>query len=475
MSTSHPHTGATPAPHAAAGRAGQYARADAEDYPYTLKELRNHLDRLGYRARRGQFGGEDVRDMQARVAAFRDSLERRSRRRAHARSLGDNDDVAHDARTSFYERRIQAALADMAAELRDDSWSGHSPQGLDVASRAWLDQRFSALRGRLEDALLHTGAPRTGSDICAALEDQRRRLVAMEHKLDDSVARQNDANRHLIGLLDERKREAQGAGNTTDPALATLDERLQHLQQGFERAMGELATMKTGTQRLAVRASATVARQTARATANHVAKAVRDAAPERRFDRLEDGLNGCMSETRTLRQETGAIQQTLEEGLEDLRGRINELTLITRKAVAPPAEAVAGAPADAMSPVADTAANMTRQPPRRQYPGAPFPPHRPDRPGGKGDNTPPRAGGGLVSRLGFAVVVALLVAASFAMLYAQLSGTGWRFPAIDGSIPAPASTSSMKEPKLRPANTPEPDGRVIMPGIILTGADPRQV
>ncbi|MFP4539142.1 MAG: hypothetical protein ACLFPA_12680 [Dichotomicrobium sp.] len=475
MSTSHPHTGATPAPDAAAGPGAWQARADADEYPYTLKELRNHLDRLGYRARKGQFRGEDVHEMQARVAAFRDSLEHRSRRRAHTRSLGDNDDAAHAARTSYYERRIQAGLADMAARLREESWAGHSPPGLDVASRAWLDQRFAGLRRRLEDALSQAATPRSSGDICAALEDQRRRLVAMEDKLADSVARQNDANRHLISLIDERTREAQDARNAAEPALATLDERLQSLQQGFERAMGELATMKSGTQRLAVRASATVARHTARATAHHVAKAVRDAAPERRFARLEDGVNDCMAETRTLRQETGVIQQTLEEGLEDLRGRINELTLITRKAVAPPAEALAGAPMETAAPEYATGAHVTRQPARRQRPAAPFPPHRPDTSAGRAASPPARAGGGLVSRLGFAVVVALLVAASFAMLYAQLSGTGWRFPVMDSGIPAPASTSSLKEPKLRPASTSEPDGRVIIPGIILTGADPRQV
>ena len=463
MSTSHPHTGGAPEPDAATGRGGAwYAPPDADDYPYTLRELRNHLNRLGYRARAGRVGGEDVRDMQARVAEFRDSLEQRragtarhpddEERRWRAEEAGE-----HAARTRFYERRIHAALADMAAELRDESWPGQNPAGLDVASRAWLDQRFAALRRRLDDTLSAQQPVQAHSDICAALEDARQRLNVMERKLSDTATHQKHANRRIIALIDERTREP----DTPQPdqiALKSVDARLQALQQGFDRAMGELDTMKRGTQQLAIRASATVARQTARATAQHVAKAVREAAPERRFTRLEQGLSECISETSALRQETGAIHQTLEDGLEDLRGRINELTLISRKALATPVQATPATPETAGS--SDN--SLVRS-------NAAFTPHtRPEM------SAPARAGSRLMSRLGFAVVFVLLAMASFAMLYAQMSGRDWLLPAFSTSNGAPPSSSTLH--RQTPTPTPEPASgeRVIMPGIILTGAAPQQ-
>ncbi len=461
MSTSHPHTGGTPGADAAGGRGAWYARAAAEDFPYTLRELRNHLDRLGYRAQTGKVGGEEVREMQARVAAFRDSLERRARRYStldpHQR--GDDD---HAARKRYYEQRIHAALADMASQLGDRHWADNAPPGLDVASRAWLDQRFGALRDQLDDALKRQ-TPSANAD--AALEDARARLVAMERTLAQTTERQQQANDKILGLVDARIREAIAPDD--GPRLETLDRRLQSLQQGFERAMGELEAMKTGTQRLAIRASATVARQTARATAFHVAKAVREAAPERRFARLEEGLTDCMDETRTLRHEAGVIQQTLEDGLEDLRCRINELTLVTRKALTPQTAAAGEA---AYAPAAPT--------PRPGY-GAPAHPRpvqfsRPRQTAPNARGGPARSGSSLISRLGLAVVVALLIVASFAMLYAQLSGHGWRLPAITEQK-APASTSNADQ---RDRTTPvrdEDDGRVILPGIILTGDPARQV
>jgi len=461
MSTSHPHTGARPEPGAAARRGWRDASTDPDDFPFTLRELRNHLDRLGYRAQAGQVGGEDVRDMQARVAAFRDSLERRTRRNASPEPDGTSDD--HAARKRFYERRIQAALADMAAQLGDQSWAGNQAPGLDVASRAWLDQRFAALRGQLEDAL----SQQTWADGAhAALEDARARLTAMERKLDASAQRQAQANDQILDLVESRIREAIAPDD--GPRLETLDRRLETLQQGFDRAMGEIDSMKTGTQRLAIRASATVARQTARATAQHVAKAVREAAPERRFARLEEGLSGCMDETRSLRHDAGAIQQTLEDGLEDLRGRINELTLLTRKAAAPQGVAAteaAGAPAPA---------NMTRAGDRgaatARHAHAAWP-RDPERAGQTADA---RAGRSLISRLGLAVVVALFIAASFAMLYAQLSGSGWQLPAITDHKQTPNTTSKTDKQRPTPVRDQD-DGRVILPGIILTGDGPQQV
>ncbi len=243
---------------------------------------------------------------------------------------------------------------------------------------------------------------------------------------------------------------------------------MQALQQGFDRAMGELDSMKRGTQRLAIRASATVARQTARATAQHVAKAVREAAPGHRFTRLEEGLAGCMDETRTLRHETGVIQQTLEEGLEDLRGRVNELTLVTRKALAPQA-ASAGVPetaaAQPMPPAENRSAAIYSRPGHASWP---HPQGQPSRSG------PARSGSGLISRLGLAVVVILLIAASFAMLYAQLSGKGWQLPAITDREQPPTSTSKADKRQPTPVQN-EDEGREILPGIILTGDVLQQV
>jgi len=53
------------------GARGAGARAEAEAYPFTLQQLRNHLERLGYQARAQGVGGEVVREMQARVAELR--------------------------------------------------------------------------------------------------------------------------------------------------------------------------------------------------------------------------------------------------------------------------------------------------------------------------------------------------------------------------------------------------------------------
>ncbi|RIA55337.1 hypothetical protein [Dichotomicrobium thermohalophilum] len=462
MSTSHPHIGATPEADAAEGRGAWHARAEAEDFPFTLRELRNHLDRLGYRAQTGQVGGEDVRDMQARVAAFRDSLEHRARRDPPEQD-GSQNDEEHAARTRYYERRIQAALADMAAQLGDKSWADNAPPGLDVASRAWLDQRFAALRGQLEEALTQQ-TPSASAD--AALEDARERLNAMERKLADSVERQQQANDKILSMVDARIREAIAPDD--GPRLETLDTRLQSLQHGFDRAMSELESMKKGTQRLAIRASATVARQTAKATAHHVAKAVREAAPEHRFARLEEGLNGCMDETRTLRHEAGVIQQTLEDGLEDLRGRINELTLITRK-VLTPQPAAAGEAAGASGWSAPLPEKRSPSPQRRSGHVS-----RPRLSEQTTRSAPARSGSSLISRLGLAVVVALLIAASFAMLYAQLSGGGWRLPAITDRQQAPTSTSKADKKEPTPARN-ETEGRVILPGIILAGDGSQQV
>lgn len=455
MSTFHPHTGATPESNAAAGRRPWHARPDADDFPFTVRELRNHLDRLGYRARSGQVGGEDVREMQARVAALRESLQDEGHRQGRNEDFGEAN---HAARTKFYERRIRAALADMATQLNDESLPGHSPSGLDVASRAWLDQRFAALRNSLENALSQVSPYQAEHDFTSALEQTRERLNAMEAKLDASVARQQDANSRIIQLIDARARTSHSP-TQDDELLKSLDARLQTLQQGFDRAMDELDAMKTGTQRLAIRASATVARQTARATAQHVAKAVREAAPERRFARLEDSVTGCVDETRSLRQQTGEIQQTLEDGLEDLRDRINELTLSTRKAAGPAPET-----------------GTSHAQPRPAHTGAAaIHPRTAAQTDQSGAASGTRPAGGLISRLGFAAVILLLLAASFAMLYAQLSGGDWQLPAIGARDLSPASTSKADRLDPAPVYAPDADGRVILPGIILTNGAPQQV
>jgi len=449
MSTSYPHTGGKPGAEA------------VTDYPYTVRRLRHQLDELGFRARAGRVGGEEVREMQARVAALRDSLEHGSQ---NPPPLLDDADDDHAARTRYYEQRIHAALADMASQLGDKHWSDNAPPGLDVASRAWLDQRFAALRDQLDDALAQRNP---SADAQAALADTRARLNAMERTLAENAERQQQANNKILGLVDARIREAIAPDDSA--RLETLDQRLQSLQHGFAQAMGELDAMKTGTQRLAIRASATVARQTARATAHHVAKAVREAAPQHRFARLEEGLSGCMDETRTLRQEAGVIQQTLEEGLDDLRGRINELTLVTRKALAPQ-PAVAGdiAYASEWSAASADSYSLAGHARPTQRP-------RPRQPAQGASRAPARAGSNLISRLGLAVVVALFLAASFAMLYAQVSGESWRLPSIMEGREAPSSTSkSDKNVQPTPVRN-EPEGRVILPGIILTGDLARQV
>jgi hypothetical protein len=461
MSTSHPHTGGKPGAEAVTDRGVRYVRAAVEDYPHTVRLLRHQLDKLGYRAQAGMVGGEDVRDMQARVAAFRDSLAHGSQ---NPPPLDDDADDDHAARTRYYEQRIHAALADMASQLGDKHWSENAPPGLDVASRAWLDQRFAELRDQLDDALAQRGP---SADAEAALADTPARLRAMERTLSQNAERQQQANDKILGLVDARIREAIAPDDSA--RLEMLDQRLQTLQHGFARAMSELDAMKTGTQRLAIRASATVARQTARATAHHVAKAVREAAPERRFTRLEEGLSGCIDETRTLRQEAGVIQQTLEDGLDDLRGRINELTLVTRKALAPQ-HAVAGDPAYASECSASSADSHCLSAHQRSSHRA-----QPRQPAQSASRAPARTGGNLISRLGIAVVVALLIAASFAMLYAQMSGDSWRFPTFTEGREAPASTSKAdKQPKPTPVLN-GPEGRVILPGIILTGNPAQQV
>lgn len=462
MSTTHPHTGATPDAGAAAGRRAWHGATHADDFPVTVRELRNQLDRLGYRAKAGHVGGEEVRNMQARVAELRDTLERNADGDPRLWSADPPDD-AHVARTRYYENRIHAALADMATQLGDAHWSDSAPPGLDVASRTWLDQRFAALRDQLEESLAQQSPPDRVSD---ALEDARARLDAMERQLDISDKRQKATNDQILRMIDARIRDAIAPDE--DHRLDTLDTRLQALQQGFDRAMGELDTMKKGTQRLAIRASVTVARHTARATAQHVARAVREVTPEQRFASLEEGLSGCMDETRMLRHEAGVIQQTVEDGLEDLRGRINELTLVTRKALSPQS-AAAGAAASSSGPSAPPpgshsagAATRKRQThgPRPGSPKAPV--------WGAG------TGASLISRLGLAVVVALLIAASFAMLYAQMSGGSWRLPVITDHREAPASTSKRDQRQPTPVRN-ESEGRVILPGIILTGDAPHQV
>jgi len=408
--------------------------------------------------------------MQARVAQFRASLEHEDQREPRQTCAEDDQDhAAFEARTQFYQQRINAALADMAARLNDEPTHAQGATGLDVASRAWLDQRFSAMRRRFENALTQSKTLEPGSEICSALEEARKRLNAMERRLADSEDRQQSANREIIGLINAHTRDTHDNPNKTD---TELEQRLKNLQQGFDRAMNELENVKTGTQRLAVRASATVARQTARATALHVAKAVREAAPEHRFARLEEGLNGCFQETRTLRNETGAMQQTLEDGLEDLRGRINELTLVTRRAAAAPLHANARPGMEALSGASATASRTAHA---RNEPSNPAEGTSPQskrtevKTGYRTRNRDPRSlRGRLISRLGFALVVGLLVAASFAMLYAQLSDGVFRAPA-PGSVKVNPTVTNKEEPSKQGPERISDDmnGTYVLPGIIL--------
>jgi len=455
---------------------GAQARPEADVYPYTLRELRNHLERLGYRARAGGVGGEGVRQMQARVAELRASLAQDSTRERHRRGPWHEPTPAgHEAQTRQYERRIQAALADMAAQPHGGPQGAAPPPfetaRLDVTSRAWLDQRFDTIRGQLEDALANAAPSPPREDICAALEEARKRLSAMERKIEDSAERQHKTTAKILGVIDtgETANEAR-----SDPSLARLDERLQSLQNNFDRAMSELEAMKAGTQRLAIRASATIARQTARATAQHVAKAVREAAPERRFARLDESISGCMNETRVLNHKTGAVQQTLEDGLEDLRGRINELTLITRKALAAaapvPAGAIAGAAAGAGHSGGWSAPAMPSGAPRPSASPAPARPRAAwwEGPAREAESMRRSNGGSLVSRLGFALVIVLMIAASFAMLYAQISDKDSDLMPTPGGI-SPTSASPEHSGVRRPITVEDGGpGSVILPGIILT-------
>jgi len=428
MSTSHPHFGTTRAPDAAAAYHDPDTNPSSDEFPFTLRALREHLERLGYRAEAGTVGGEDVREMQARVAALRESLPH-----GPGQEPPPERDDAHLARTRYYERRIQAALAGMASQLDDDSLGNGRISGLDVTNRAWLDERFEEVRDHIEEAIGRTSsAPQ--DDICAELETARQRLNVMERKLDNATQRQEEVQRNILRRIDSRM-SAQPADDTA-PTLKALDQRVAALQEGFDQAMTELSSIRTGTNRLVVRASTTVARQTARATAHHVARAVREAAPEQRFARLEEGLSGCMEETRSLRQEASAMHQTLEHGIEDLRGRINEVTLICRKALAAQPQGsgdqdAPSAPVQAPHATRHQAANgrLARYEPRGQSASR-----------CRAQNQPGR-GTSLISRLGFAVVIGLLIAASFAMLYAQLSGSGWRLPTLSERDEAPASTS----------------------------------
>jgi len=456
---------------------GAQARPEADVYPYTLRELRNHLERLGYRARAGGVGGESVRQMQARVAELRASLAQDGARRRHrqeTRYTGGATD--HEAQTRHYERRIQAALADMAAQPhrgpQDAAPTPYETARLDVTSRAWLDQRFDTMRDQLEQALGNAAPPPPREDICVALEEARKRLSAMERKIEDNVKHQQKTTAKILGVIDtdETANEAR-----SEPSLARLDDRLQSLQDNFDRAMNELEAMKAGAQRLAIRASATVARQTARATAQHVAKAVREAAPERQFARLDESINGCMNETRALGHKTGVMQQALEDGLDDLRGRINELTLITRKALATAAPIPAGAVPEGIPDAARTG--------EWQAPTTPTGAPRPTAPqAGARDASPwweapmreaqtARTGpsSSFVSRLGFALVIMLMIVASFAMLYAQLSDKDGRLmPAPESVAPTwvlPDDVSSTR----RPITVEDGGaGTVILPGVILT-------
>lgn len=478
MSSFPTYSGEAPRSGRASARNGDawevQAHPDADDYPFTVQQLRTHLERLGYRARTGGVGGENVREMQARVAELRASLAQGSARDRHTHEPRRAANPAgHEAQTRYYERRIQAALADMAAQLRGGPQEAEhapgSPAGLDVASRAWLDQRFAAMRGRLEGALAKTEPP-AREDICAALEEARKRLSAMERKIEHAAERQHETTAKILDLISQES----GSQSGSDPLLARLDERLQSLQDNFDRAMGELEAMKAGTQRLAIRASATIARQTARATAQHVAGAVREAAPERRFARLDESITGCMKETRMLHQKTGAMQQTLEHGLEDLRGRVNELTLITRKALATAAPAHAGAMLDAPAAAARAGgwpAPAAPQPVRRTpaLPAAVRTAPWWQAPAHEAEAAPSAFGGSLVSRIGFALVIVLMIAASFAMLYAQLSRKdGGLAPAPYGVAPTSATPDRLSTRRPITIEDGGP-GSVILPGIILTG------
>ncbi len=472
MSTSPTHSGEAPRSGRQGGRqsAPRGGEVSPEDYPNTLEQLRAHLNRLGVRRGPASGGSMGVHDMQAQVAALGEALQgARGRDRAAQAERGPD----HDARARLYERRIRADLADMAVYLRSGSHPPHpspGPAGLDVASRAWLDQRFAAMRTRLEDALSHTRPP-ARDDICVALEEARKRLSAMERKLDDTAERQQTAQARLLGLIDQRADEVgPSRAATPDAAISRLDDRLQSLQDSFDRAMNELEAMKADTRRLATRASVTVARETARATAQHVAKAVREAAPERRFARLHESIAGCENQTRALRQETGLMQQTLDDGLEDLRGRINELTLLTRRALSPPApeQAHANAHGDAKG-WPDQAA---RHPASRQ------PGQRATAPWWETSVREAQLSSGFLgasptTRIAFALVIALLLAAAAAMLYAQRPNhdTG---AAPAASQPASPASSLTEEITGRRAITIEDSGpgSVILPGIILTHADP---
>jgi hypothetical protein len=445
----------------------------------SFREIRNHLERLGRRAGSGAMGGENVRELQARVAELRASLPQDSlhHRRTHPPHR-ETDPHNHESQTRFYEQRIQAALADMAAHLGTGSQeAGRASPALaqlDVTSRAWLDQRFDSVRGRLEDALQQTATPPPRDDICTALEEARKRLAAMEAKIEDSAERQRKASAKILGIIgpDEDRPAAGDAG--LEPSLVRLDARLQSLQDNFDRAMHELEAMKSGTQRLAVRASATIARQTARATAQHVARAVRDAAPEQRFARLDESINGCMTETRRLNHKTGDIQQTLEDGLEDLRGRINELTLITRKVLATAAPAPAGAVANGGPGAGPTSGACT--------PASATPTRRPAAPQTTARTAPPwwetpmreaeaarnAFGGSFISRLGFALVIVLMIIASFAMLYAQLSDND---PSLMTAPEGVSPTSALPDERSSRRPIEMLDGgpeSIVLPGIILT-------
>ncbi len=484
MSSFPPHSGEAPRQLGADARVGDAweasARPEADAYPYTLRELRNHLERLGYRARTGGVGGEDVREMQARVAELRTSLAQdsaRQERRHEARYQGPGAD--HEAQTQHYERRIQAALADMASQLRggpqEASETSSATARLDVTTRAWLDQRFDTMRGQLEEALRNAAPPPPREDICLALEEARKRLSAMERKIEDNVRHQQKTTAKILGVIEPHEDQQSAIATQPDPSLARLDDRLQSLQNNFDRAMNELEAMKAGAQRLAIRASATVARQTARATAQHVAKAVREAAPERRFARLDESISGCMNETRALSHKTGVMQRALEDGLDDLRGRINELTLITRKALATATPIPSGAAPQDVTDAARVGGwqvpNMPTSAPRTSAPQARARNASPwwEAPMREVQTSRTGPSSSFVSKLGFALVIVLMIAASFAMLYAQISDQDSQLVTPPEGI-APTSTLPDDERSTRRPITVEDGGTgtVILPGVILT-------
>lgn len=456
---------------------------EQENYFKALEELKTHLDRLGETGGPPSQPRQNVREMQRRVAAFSTGADA---------PLYDPE-PEYDTAPRSEEEPLEKRLADLAAHLqtirrreREKSERKRSEPiivKLDEGSRDWIDKRFAGLRTRLDEALEFSNAP-------PMLDRMSVRIDTLERKVDTFIERQEKSGKELLGAIDSRLfgfTEAQAAANRAAPDA--IDAKLAHLAESLDSSLNALSAMKEDTQRIAAAAGETIIEKTVELTSQRVQESIHELNPTLRLTALEEDVEECLAETQALGEKNDHLHRALEQGFEDLRKRMNALAEAIRAQASEPAsnreergveqlapqqetdgaDRIGSKPSDKaneqdefdgddlLSATRDAIETVTAEhweiPKRLREPFAHS--YFDDRRTEDADRK--------MSWFGLAVVFVILLVASFAMLYAQLQGKGFRPPiSLSPSVaPAPAATTIIK---------PAPASDVFLPGtqIILS-------